>query len=156
MGPFRSGRTAPSPPMLLVEDDESHRFRIKQTLEHSGIKNPVHMVEDGKKAVDYLSGAGEFGDRESYPLPAIVFLDLKPRLVSGFDVLAWMRQRAELTATIVVVLTASEDPQELSRAYRLGADTLLVKAPTAEQIAEQLIEMAAVFNWYWLGVESAL
>jgi len=132
--------------LLLVEDSEDDVFIMKRALKEAGIVNPLHLVEDGQKAIDYLSGAGEFSDRKKFPLPAVVFLDLKLPLKSGHDVLAWIRQQKDLASTVVIVLTSSEEPGDLSRAYQLGANSYLVKPPSAAQ----LIEMAKAFKWYWL------
>jgi CheY-like chemotaxis protein len=75
----------------------------------------------------------------------VVFLDLKLPLMSGHDVLAWIRRREDFASTVVVVLTSSAEPEDLQRAYDLGTNSYLVKPPTVEQ----LIEMAKVFKWYW-------
>ena len=132
--------------LLLVEDSEDDVFIMKRALKEAGIVNSLYLVEDGQKAIDYLSGAGEFSDRKKFPLPAVVFLDLKLPLKSGHDVLAWIRQQKDLASTVVIVLTSSEEPGDLSRAYQLGANSYLVKPPSAAQ----LIEMAKAFKWYWL------
>jgi len=104
------------------------------------------VVEDGQQAVDYLGGAGKFADREQYPLPAVVFLDLKLPLLSGHDVLAWIRRQRELESLVVIVLTSSNEPSDLNRCYALGANSYVVKPPTPEQLEE----LAKAFKWYWL------
>jgi CheY-like chemotaxis protein len=81
--------------LLLVEDNEDDVFLMKRALQGAHVVNPLHIVEDGQEALDYLSGNGKFADREQYPLPAVVFLDLKLPFISGHDVLAWIRQRKE-------------------------------------------------------------
>jgi CheY-like chemotaxis protein len=103
-------------------------------------------VEDGQEALDYLRGAGKFADRDQFPLPAVVFLDLKLPLISGHDVLAWIRQQRELETVVVIVLTSSNEASDLSRCYALGANSYLVKPPTPEQ----LDDLAKAFKWYWL------
>jgi len=141
-------------PLLLVDDDEADVFIMKQALSHAGIENPLLVVETGEEALDYLSGTGQFGDRQRHPLPALVFLDLKLPLLSGFDVLTWIRQTAELAATVVVVLTSSEDQEDLKRAHRLGANSYLVKPSAAGELADQLVETARAFNRDWLAGRS--
>ena len=136
--------------ILLVEDREDDILTMKQGLKHAGIKKRIHVVENGRKAVRYLSGHGEFKDRRRHPLPALVFLDLKLPLLSGDDVLTWMRQSDHLASTPVVVLASSDEPEDLRRAYQLGANSYLVKPFTADEIADELIKMAEAFNWHWL------
>ena len=137
--------------ILLVEDSERDIVTIKQGLKHAGIKKGVHVVEDGQKAIHYLSGSCEYKDRRRHPIPALVFLGLKLPLLSGDDVLTWIRQSYHLASTPVVVLASSEKPEDLKRAYQLGASSYLVKPLTADEIADELIEMAEAFNWRWLG-----
>ena len=96
--------------------------------------------------MDYLSGAGNFADRGAYPLPAVMFLDLKLPFVYGHDVLAWIRQRREFESLIVIILTSSNEARDLSRCYALGANSYLVKPPTSEQIEA----MAKAFKWQWI------
>jgi CheY-like chemotaxis protein len=131
---------------MLVEDNEDDVFLMKRALQGARVVNPLYVVEDGQEAVDYLSGAGKFADRDHYPLPAVVFLDLKLPLMSGHDVLAWIRQQREFETLIVIVLTSSNEASDLSRCYALGANSYLVKPPTPEQ----LDDLATAFKWYWL------
>jgi CheY-like chemotaxis protein len=132
--------------ILLVEDNEDDVFLMQRALKGARVINPMFVVEDGQEAVDYLSGAGKFADRETYPLPAIVFLDLKLPLISGHDVLAWVRRQKELESLVVIVLTSSNEASDLSRCYALGANSYLVKPPTPEQLED----LANAFKWYWL------
>jgi CheY-like chemotaxis protein len=132
--------------ILLVEDNEDDAFLMKRSLKAAAIENPLLLAEDGQEAIDYLSGIGKFADRESYPIPAILFLDLKLPLKNGFDVLTWIRSQPQYAALVVVVLTSSNQPSDLARAYRLGANSYVVKPPTAAQ----LIDLAKAFKWYWL------
>jgi CheY-like chemotaxis protein len=132
--------------ILLVEDNEDDVFLMRRALQGARVANPLQVVEDGQEAVDYLSGNGNFADRERYPLPAVVFLDLKLPYISGHDVLAWIRQQKELESLVVIVLTSSNEASDLSRCYALGANSYLVKPPTPEQ----LDDLAKAFKWYWL------
>ena len=132
--------------ILLVEDNEDDVFLMKRALKGAHISNPLHSVEDGQQAIDYLAGQGPFADREKYPFPAIVFLDLKLPLKSGLEVLEWIRTQPPFENLIVLVLTSSNEPSDLKRAYSLGANSYLVKPPTAAQ----LLELAKAFKWYWL------
>lgn len=133
-------------PLLLVEDNEDDVFLMQRALEEAGVKNPLFVVEDGQQAIDYLMGNGPYADRAAYPLPSLAFLDLKLPLRSGHDVLAWMRKDERFKSTVVVVLTSSEEPSDIQRSYKLGANSYLIKPPSAEA----LVEMIKAFRWYWL------
>jgi len=132
--------------LLLVEDNEDDVFLMKRALKGARVVNPLFVVEDGQEAVDYLGGAGKFADRDQYPLPAVVFLDLKLPFISGHDVLAWIRRQRELESLVVIVLTSSNEPSDLNRCYALGANSYVVKPPTPEQLED----LAKAFKWYWL------
>lgn len=132
--------------ILLVEDNEDDVFLMKRALKTAQISNPLHIVEDGQQAVDYLAGAGKFADREQHPFPAVVFLDLKLPMKDGLEVLRWIRSQEKFENLVVLVLTSSNEPSDLKRAYSLGANSYLVKPPTAAQ----LVDLAKAFKWYWL------
>ena len=132
--------------ILLVEDNEDDVFLMKRALKTAQIANPLCIVEDGQQAVDYLSGTGKYADREKHPFPAIVFLDLKLPIKDGLEVLHWIRSQPQFENLIVLVLTSSSEPSDLKRAYGFGANSYLVKPPTASQ----LLDLAKAFKWYWL------
>jgi CheY-like chemotaxis protein len=138
--------TKTSRALLLIEDNADDVFLMKRALKAARVMNPLYVVEHGQEAVDYLGGAGKFADRESYPLPAVVFLDLKLPFISGHEVLAWIRRQKQLESLVVVVLTSSNEASDLSRCYSLGANSYVVKPPTSEQLEE----LAKAFKWYWL------
>jgi CheY-like chemotaxis protein len=132
--------------ILLVEDSEDDIFLMRRALAQAHVTNPLHIVEDGEEAVDYLNGTGKFADRISYPLPTLIFLDLKLPLKSGHEVLSWIRGNSAFNSTVVVILTSSNEQHDISKSYALGANSYLVKPPTSEQ----LLDMAKSFKWYWL------
>ena len=129
--------------LMLVEDNEDDVFLMKRALKGANVINPLFVVEDGQEAVDYLAGAGKFADRTNYPLPAVVFLDLKLPFISGHDVLKWIRQQKDLDSLVVIVLTSSNEASDLSRCYALGANSYVVKPPTPEQLED----LAKAFKW---------
>lgn len=136
----------PANAILLVEDSEDDVFLMKHALNGAGVSNPIFVVETGQQAVNYLAGAGAFQDRARYPMPVGVFLDLKLPLMSGHEVLAWIRSQRQLESLVVVVLTSSNEPSDVRRSYSLGASSYLVKPLNARQV----IDLSKAFNWSWL------
>jgi CheY-like chemotaxis protein len=126
------------PTFLLVEDDPSDIFLMQRACQKAKLTDCLQIVTDGKMAVDYLAGIGKFADRSQYPLPSLVFLDLKLPYRSGFDVLRWMRTQPALQSVVVVILSSSSEEQDMDTAYPLGARSYLVKPPTPKLLLDVL------------------
>jgi CheY-like chemotaxis protein len=133
-------------PILYVEDEEADVMLLQHVLGKVGIHNPLHTVKDGKLAKDYLAGKVPFNDRQRHPLPGLVLLDLNLPYWSGFEVLEWIRQQPELRRVPVVILSSSNRPDDIARAYDAGANGYLVK-PKA--LAE-LISLLLALRDFWL------
>ena len=122
--------------ILLVEDNEDDVFLMHRALEKASLAPPMQVAKDGRQALDYLKGVGKYTDRKAYPLPALIFLDLKLPFVEGFKVLEWIRQQALLKELPVVILSSSAEESDREKAQQLGAQSFLVKPPTAEMLRE--------------------
>lgn len=120
--------------LLVVEDDENDLFFLDRTIRKAGIENPIQVARSGLEAIEYLSGTGSFADRQQFPLPSLVFLDLHLPGKSGLEVLSWIRKQPELNEVVVVLLTASKEEAAISAAYEIGANCYLVKPPTGESL----------------------
>lgn len=132
--------------VLLVEDDPNDIILIKRAFSKANITNPLQVVEDGEEAIAYLAGQGHYGDREKYPLPRLLLLDLKLPRKSGHGVLEWLGQQPRLKRLTVVVLTSSKQINDINKAYDLGANSYLVKPVTFDS----LVDMVKTLNFYWL------
>lgn len=138
--------TAPQFNILLVEDEPNDVFLIERAFRKCDSPHPLQSVHDGEQAIAYLCGAREFADRQKYPLPSLVLLDLKLPRRGGLEVLAWLRSRHDnLKRLPVVVLTSSKQASDVNRAYELGANSYLVK-PVA---FDGLLELIKTVNSYW-------
>lgn len=135
--------------VLLVEDDPNDVFFIRNAFERAGIADAPRVARDGEEALAYLLGQGAFSDRRLNPAPSLVLLDLKLPRLSGLEFLAWRaRQEARLRCIPVVVLTSSQSPEDLAKAYELGANSYLVKP--LESAAQ--LEMVKTLHRYWSGL----
>ena len=122
-------------PILVVEDDENDALLIRRTLGRAGIPNATKVVGSGEEAINYLVGAGPYANRGRHPFPALVLLDLKLPRMGGLEVLKWIRMHPQIHELRVVVLTSSNHIGDVNEAYRLGANTFLVKPLDFENIA---------------------
>ena len=78
--------------VLYVEDEESDVFFMQRAFEGEGLASAFQTVGDGQTAINYLAGEGVYAERDRYPLPTLVLLDLNLPVLSGFDVLRWIRR----------------------------------------------------------------
>jgi CheY-like chemotaxis protein len=124
--------------ILLVEDDPNDVLLMQRAFEKARLANPLRIVRDGEEAIDYLAGEGIYSDREKYPIPLLVLLDLKMPKRSGFEVLAWLRSQEYLSSLPVVVLTSSEEVPDVAKAYRLGANSYLVKPAQLDDLVQMM------------------
>jgi CheY-like chemotaxis protein len=131
--------------ILLVEDEENDVFFMQQAMQKAGVLNPIRVVSDGQEAIDYFQGTGKFANRQEFPLPCLVLLDLKLPHVMGLDVLKWIRQQPEVSAT-VVILTSSSEEADITSAYRLGVNGYLVKPHNVSK----LTDIAKSIKDFWL------
>ena len=134
--------------ILLVEDDENDVFFMKRAMKMAGMPNPVQVASDGRKAIHYLSGAGDYSNRANFPLPALVLLDLKLPLIMGMEVLKWIREQPDLKMVIVLIFTSSKLPPDISKAYFHGANSYLVKPSDPGDLPA----MVKMITTYWLNL----
>ena len=120
--------------ILLVEDNEDDVILLRCALEDAGLNNPVHVVESAEGAMAYLTGSGDYADRDLHPMPAVVFVDLTLPGRPGHELLGWMSVSEHLRHIPRVVLTGSDDPRDLKRAYEFGVNCYLRKPLTLKQL----------------------
>ena len=113
--------------ILLVEDCSEDASLVQMAFKRWGIANPIMVVPDGERAVDYLSGNGKYAERDQFPMPCLALLDLNLPQMSGFDVLEWLRSRHQFADLHVVVLSGTKDPTHFDKAHALGANACVVK-----------------------------
>jgi DNA-binding NarL/FixJ family response regulator len=131
--------------ILQVDDDANDVFLLQHAMKKVGVTNPVQVVNDGQQAIDYLQGAGKFSDRETFPFPCLMLMDLKLPYVMGLDVLRWIRTQPR-GPLMVVVLTASAEEADVGEAYRLGANAFLTKPSEASKLED----MVKAIKAFWL------
>lgn len=132
--------------ILLVEDNPKDVLLIQRAFRKANLTNPLQVVGDGEAAVFYLSGEGSYENRDRYPLPSLMLLDLKLPRKSGAEVLEWLRQQPRLKRLPVVVLTSSREYADVNKVYDLGANAYMVKPVTFDN----LVEIVKTLNLHWI------
>ena len=126
------------PSVLLAEDSENDILMFRRAARRAKFNQPLSVVTNGEEVIAYLSGDGKFRDRDQYPLPGLVLLDLKMPRMNGFEVLQWLRQQPQFAALQVVVLSSSDEIRDINRAYQLGANSFLVKPLSFDEFVGML------------------
>jgi DNA-binding response OmpR family regulator len=124
--------------LLHVEDDDNDAFFVERAFANAKIDLTIQRVSDGQAAIDYLSGVGKYQNREKYPLPQIMLLDLKLPLRDGFEVLEWAREQHAFRSLPIIVLSSSAEPKDTLKASRLGATAYVVKMIGFRDLLEKI------------------
>jgi CheY-like chemotaxis protein len=139
-------------PILLVEDNKDDVLFIKRAMEKAGIVHPLHVACDGKLAIEYLEKITADLTVTGPPIPVLVLLDLQLPHVRGMDVLKWIREQKNLRTLIVIIHSSSHLDIDITQAYQLGANSFLVKAPAAAELAR----MMKLIKEYWLELNASV
>jgi two-component system response regulator len=113
--------------VLLVDDDANDRLLFASALEQSGLEVDMFEATDGYAAMNYLLGHPDYTDREEFPLPDLVFLDLKMLGMDGFAVLKEIRRRRNLMHLPVIIFSNSTMMSDMKAAFALGANAFYQK-----------------------------
>jgi CheY-like chemotaxis protein len=140
-----AGMESDRPTLLVVEDNEDDIFFIERIFRQIGARCELRFARDGIEAVDYLSGKGKFSDRSKSPMPTMVLMDLKMPRMNGFEVLEWMHSQPEIKLIPTIVVTSSTLQEDVTRAYRLGANAVMNKPVDKDS----LMQMLKAFHIYW-------
>ncbi len=132
--------------ILLAEDNPDDILLIRMAFNRAGFPNPLEVVRNGAEAIQYLKGQGRYANRELFPIPAVILLDLNMPIMSGFEVLTWLRQRPEWKCLPVVVLTTSFYGPDIEKAYDLGANSFVTKSVELEEFVGTVRQLCK----FWL------
>ena len=142
----------PNPIILLVDDNLDTIKLIRLSLLKAGFANKVLEAHDGEEALDYLLGNGKFANRLEYPLPHVIFLDLKMPRMDGVEFLKRLRSWPPGKTIPVIVMTTSILASDLTAAYDAGANSYLVKGADAHELIEQVNAIGSI----WLSSTARL
>ena len=121
--------------VLVVEDDEDDLFLTQRELRKL-VSEPILHVDNGQQAIEYLAGIGRYVDRNTFPFPDVMFLDLKMNHVTGLDVLHWVADNVPQTSLKIFVLTGSNEPRDRELVRTSGAASgYIVKPLTSAHLA---------------------
>jgi two-component system response regulator len=136
--------------ILVAEDELGDILLLKRVFANAGVKTPIHFASDGQEVLDYLQGKPPFENPVEHPLPNLLLLDLHLPIVTGLEILEWLRSQPGLRHLLVVVLSSSNEQEDIQEAYRRGANSYVVK-PTDPN---KLVSVVERLQNYWLNINA--
>lgn len=134
--------------ILLVEDNADDEMLTLRALRKQKLANQIDVVRDGAEALDYLQGQGKYSHRNKLDIPQIIMLDLKLPKINGLQVLEQIRAMSHTSMIPVVILTSSDEEQDIAQSYTLGANSYVRKPVDFEDF----IQAVGQIGLYWLLV----
>jgi DNA-binding response OmpR family regulator len=131
--------------IVMIEDDEGHARLIERNIRRSGVNNEIMPFTDGTSAVDYMFGKDGTGvQHKGHAL--LILLDLNLPDMSGIEILRQVKEIKYLKSTPVVVLTTTDDSQEIKRCYELGCNVYITKPVNYESFANAIRQLGLFFS----------
>jgi len=132
--------------ILMADDDGDDRMLTREAMEESRVLNRLYFVEDGVELTAYLNGEDKYSDRERYPMPGLILLDLNMPKKDGREALKEIKSDPKLRRIPVVILTTSKAEEDMLRGYDLGAASYITKPVTFSA----LVELMRTLGKYWV------
>jgi len=133
--------------ILQIEDDPNDISLFSFAFQKYSPNHLLHAVTNGRQARDYLAGKGEYADRDHYPFPDIVLLDLKLPDDDGFEILRWIRSQPSMRSLVVLLFSASVFPGDVEKGLALGANSYVAKFMDLDELAAFFHALEA----YWFN-----
>lgn len=134
--------------ILIADDDAEDRMLIKDALHESKLRNNVQEVENGEELLEYLTNNGKYSDKEKFPAPGIILLDLNMPRKDGREALKEIKANPELRKIPVIILTTSKAEEDILRTYDLGISSYITKPVTFSA----MVDVMKTLNKYWLEI----
>jgi len=132
--------------IVLIEDNPHDAELALRALKKQGLANKVQWLHDGAEALEFIFASGAYRDRSVNNRPKVILLDLKLPKVDGLEVLRRLKADAYTKSIPVVVMTSSQEEQDIVESYRLGVNSYIVKPVDFDKFAQSVANMGL----YWL------
>ncbi|MDC0535309.1 response regulator [Francisellaceae bacterium] len=127
-----------NPIILIVEDSDEDFYTTKRALKKSGLANNIHRCSDGEEAVNYLHRKEEYADQSVSPKPNLILLDLNLPIVDGKTILDIIKKDNNLKSIPVVILTTSDDENDVRQCYSSGANSYMQKPVDLDKFMQSI------------------
>ncbi len=135
--------------ILLVEDNPDDVELTLRALRRNKVENGVEVVRDGAEALDFLFGTGAYENRDTSVMPVVILLDLKLPKIDGLEVLQRLRNDERTKFIPVVILTSSDEEEDITQGYNLGANSYVRKPVDFDKFCEAVRQLK--LYWYLLN-----
>jgi CheY-like chemotaxis protein len=129
-------------PVVVIDDEPDDLFFLRRLFDKGGVKNPVVTFLDSEDSMSFLSATLVISRKVPEFTPCVLFTDIKMPKLDGFELVKWIRKHRELDELTVVVMSSSDNPDDVELAQKLGADRYLLKYPSPETLAELIADAA--------------
>lgn len=134
--------------IILVEDNPNDAELMVHSLKKNHLANKLIVLEDGEQALNYIFCRGQYAKRDSDELPKVIFLDLKLPKVNGLEVLEQVKSNDKTKQIPIVIVTSSKEDPDIKAAFRLGANSYVVKPVDFDKFKETINQLGL----YWLVI----
>ena len=138
-----------NPTILVIEDKVTDQTLLKRAFSTVGVSDPIHFLKSGKEAIAYMMGEGEFADRQRYAYPTFILSDLHMPDGDGFSVLEFLKGNPQWAVIPTIILSRSEDLDDIKTAYLLGASSYHVKPASQTGMTHLML----ILHAYWMTCE---
>mgnify|MGYP006276318705 CR=1 FL=1 len=135
-------------PILMAEDDAEDQLLAREALREARLMNPLYCVDDGEQLMRYLRREPPYDNGEGWPYPGVVLLDLNMPRKDGRTCLSEIKRDPNLKHLPVIVLTTSQEEEEVLRSYDLGANSYITKPVDFNQ----LVRIMSSLGKYWFSI----
>ncbi|MGF1496760.1 MAG: response regulator [Elainellaceae cyanobacterium] len=132
----------------MADDDESDRLLTRHAFEENCIANPFYCVRDGEELMDFLYQRGDYANAADAPRPGLILLDLNMPRKDGWEALQEIKADPSLCHIPVVILTTSQQKEDVLRGYDLGVNSFIIKPVKFDQ----LVQVTKYIGRYWLEI----
>ncbi len=133
--------------ILLAEDDPDDQYLISEALDENRLNARLYIVSDGEELLDYLNRRGKYQEREKWPMPSLILLDLNMPRKDGREALSEIKAIPALRHIPIVALTTSQAEQDISQTYQNGVSGFITKPVSFSALREVMKSIGS----YWLN-----
>ncbi len=134
--------------ILIADDDPEDRMLIVDALKESRLTNKIREVEDGEDLMNYLRNKGKYADKDKFPMPGFILLDLNMPRMDGREALKEIRNDKRLKSIPVIVLTTSKAEEDIIKTYNLGVNSFITKPVSFSA----MVDVMKTLNKYWFEI----